>query len=146
MYDLDHLPTIIVSGSPFSQSVGGVGAALGMADSGGVASIGRMLSAQVELSNHTAEGLIEFLHRRTVTTRLAYSRSKRWWGRFYNRMSGEHPVYVQMNGHHLIQILSTMAQEDDITKIPRHAQCGIRVDVSENYLAHLKEQYYADKR
>ncbi|SNZ19479.1 hypothetical protein [Cohaesibacter gelatinilyticus] len=102
MYDLTRFPTIIVSGKPLTQGMNTAGESLGMGASGGMASIGRMMSAQTEITNHTLESLIQFLHMRTSTTRNAYDRSKRWWGRFYNRMSSEHPIYVQMSGHHLI--------------------------------------------
>ena len=146
MYDLSCFPIIVVAGKPFSLSTNSVGEALGMGTTGGMASIGRMLSKQVETSNHTAQGLIQFLHLRTVTTRRAFDRSKRWWGRWYNKMAGEHPIYVQLSGHHLVQVLTATGQDDETAKIPRNAQCGIRVDFSEGYLALLKEKYYAKKR
>lgn len=143
MYDLARFPTIVVAGKPISHSVDDAGAALGMAASGGMASVGRMLSAQIEISNHTAEGLIQFLHFRTSTTREAFDRSRRWWGRWYNKMSGQHPIYVQMSGHHLIQSLTAVGHEDATRNIPQRAQCGIRLDIAESYLAVLKETYHA---
>ena len=146
MYDLSQFPVVVVAGKPFSLSNSSVGEALGMGATGGMASVGRMLSKQVEITNHTAEGLIQFLHLRTVTTRRAFDRSKRWWGRWYNKMAGEHPIYVQLSGHHLVQVLTATGQEDETAKIPQNAQCGIRVDSSEDYLALLKEKYYAKKR
>lgn len=145
MYDLTRFPTIVVSGKPLTQVVDTTGAALGMAASGGMASIGRMMSAQVEISNHTLESLIQFLHMRASTTRNAYDRSKQWWGRWYNRMSGEHPVYVQLSGHHLVQTLTAVGQEAAVADIPQQAQCGIRIDIAEHYLADLKETYHAAK-
>lgn len=146
MYDLAQFPKIVVAGKPFSLSADSVGEVVGMGATGGMASIGRMLSKQVETANHTAEGLIQFLHLRTVTTRRAFDRSKQWWGRWYNKLTGEHPIYVQLSGHHLVQILAAIGQAVETAKIPRNAQCGIRVDYSEDYLALLKENYYAKKR
>lgn len=146
MYNLSRFPTIVVTGKPLSLSVNSVGEALGMGATGGMASIGRMMSMRVEITNHNAEGLIEFLHLRTFTTRRAFDRSKRWWGRLYNKMTGDHPIYVQLSGHRLIQVLTAMGQEDEAAKIPRNAQCGIRLDFSENCLAQLKDNYFAQEQ
>ncbi|WP_289044292.1 hypothetical protein [uncultured Aliiroseovarius sp.] len=146
MYDLAQFPVVVVAGKPFSLSANSAGEALGMGATGGMASVGRMLSKQVEITNHTAEGLIQFLHLRTITTRRAFDRSIRWWGRWFNKMTGEHPIYVQMSGHHLVQVLAAIDREDETAIIPRTAQCGIRIDFSENYLALLKENCNAKKR
>lgn len=146
MYDLTCFPTIVVGGKPLSLSVNNAGEALGMGAATGMASIGRMMSKQVEITNHTAEGFIEFLHLRTFTTRRAFDRSKRWWGRLYNKMTGVHPIYVQLSGHHLIQVLAAMGQEEETAQIPRNAQCGIRLDFSENCLAQLKDNYLTEKQ
>ncbi len=137
MYDLARFPTIVVAGKPISHSVDDAGAALGMAASGGMASVGRMLSAQIEISNHTAEGLIQFLHFRTSTTREAFDRSRRWWGRWYNKMSGQHPIYVQLRCHHLIQSLNAVRPEYATRNTPQPGPCAIRATLGGNHLSWL---------
>ena len=139
MFDLNRFPEFVVEGRPLSQSVESVGEALGMGATAGTAAIGRMMSVQTEITNHTAASLIQFLHFRTKTTRQAYNRSLRWWGRWYNKMSGQHPIYVPLSGHHLIQILNTAGRTDKISQIPQKVQCGMRLDIAENYLFELQK-------
>ncbi|WP_157747474.1 hypothetical protein [Cohaesibacter sp. ES.047] len=145
MYDLSRFPEFVLEGKPLSQPIGSFGEALGIGATGGVAAIGRMMSVQTEITNHTAASLIQFLHFRTTTTRQAYNRSSRWWGRWYNKMSGQHPIYVPLSGHHLIQILNTAGQTDIISQIPQKARCGMRLDIAENYLSELQKIYLSRK-
>jgi hypothetical protein len=81
MYGLTQFPAVVVAGKPHSLPVNTTGEALGIAATSGTASIGCMLSEQMEITNHTPEGLIQILHLRTVTTRRAFGHSKRWFGR-----------------------------------------------------------------
>lgn len=143
VYDLTRFSAFVVEGRPLSQSVESAAEAIEMGASAGMASIGRMMSVQTEIANHTAASLIQFLHFKTTTTRQAYNRSDQWWGRWYNRMSGQHSIYVQMSGHHLVQILNSVGKDNKNSKIPQQAQCGIRLDIAEFYLSKLQEIYLA---
>jgi hypothetical protein len=61
-------------------------------------------------------------------------------------MTGEHPIYVRVSGHHLIQVLTATGQKNDNANIPHNVHCGIRVDLSKSYLAQLIENYHAERR
>lgn len=60
MNDLARFPTLVFAGKPLSLSVNSVGEALGTGATSRMASMGRMLSNQVEIINQSAEGLINF--------------------------------------------------------------------------------------
>lgn len=127
-----------------SVKIGSTGEALGHATTGGVSAIGRSLSDAVDRTAHTPESLAVFLNTRVYAGKQAHKRSRHWWGRIYNKFSGENAHYVKLKGLHLIQTLRVINNVPQDREIPITANCAIRLDFTSQILHELLRQL-ADK-
>lgn len=134
----ESIPPYLVGGQKLQSN--STGQSIGFADTGGAASIGRMMTDAVDRSAHTPESLAVFLSRHVHTGRKAHSRSSNWLGRFYNKITGEHPYYIKLSGIHLVQTLNINDQAANDLEIPTDASCAIRLDAAAKLLQSLRIQ------
>lgn len=137
-FDWNQIPKCLVGTEPLE--IGGPRQALGFAVTGGAASMGRVLSNAIDRSAHTPHSLAVFLSRRVYTCRQAHKRSGHWWGRLYNKCTGDHAYYIKLKGLHLIQALRVIDEIPQDQEIPVDANCAIRLDFATEMLHELKRQ------
>lgn len=123
-----------------SVEFGSFGQAAGHYYSDGLSVVGRSVSNAVDRTAHTRSSLAVFLSNQVYTGKKAHRRSRHWWGRFYNKYSGEHAYYVKLKGLHLIQALRVVDRIPTGPEIPVGANCAIRPDFAEEILQELKKQ------
>ncbi|MBO6918444.1 MAG: hypothetical protein JJ858_08445 [Rhizobiaceae bacterium] len=137
-FNWESIPPYLVGGQePRSNSTG---QSIGFSETGGIASLGRAMSDAVERSAHTPHSLAVFLTRKVHDDLRAHKRSKHWWGRFYNRGSGDHAHYIKLSGIHLVQILDVVDQTPKDAHIPIDAKCAIRLDFAAEISQKLRTQ------
>lgn len=102
-FNWNNVPEYLVGAEPLG--VRSLGQAAGYIVTGGMTVLGRCLSNAVDRVAHTPHILAVFLNMRVYTANQANKRSRHWWGRFYNKCSGEHAHYIKVKGLHLIQVL-----------------------------------------
>lgn len=142
-FDWNRFPKYLV-GTETSDSVSPGGASIGKVTgqiaTGGVSSIGLCLSNAVDRVAHTPDSLAVFLNTRVYAGQQAYKRSHYWWGRFYNKYSGDHAYYVKLKGLHLIQTLRVIDGIPQDKEIPVGANCALRLDFAADILQKLLKQ------
>lgn len=111
--------------------------ATGQTTTSGMSSIVGALSKAADIVPHDTDGLRQVLHFRLGGARLAKTRASRFWGRFYNKCTGEDPDYIPMSGTHLCQALdaANIAAPDFIEAGGTYA---LRVDLAEIALANIE--------
>lgn len=136
------LPKCLVGSDPLE--IGSAGEAVGQYVSSGMSSVGRSMSNAVDRAAHTPYSLAVFLNTRVYAGKQAHKRSRYWWGRFYNKYSGDHAYYIKLKGLHLIQTLRIIDKVPQDKEIPVAANCAIRLDFAADILQELQKQL-ADK-
>ncbi|OED47739.1 hypothetical protein AB838_13980 [Rhodobacteraceae bacterium (ex Bugula neritina AB1)] len=121
---------------------------------GAVASVNRHLvkgsdqaeqSARIErlaFAGMTAGEVYIFLYRATATAREAWERSRHFWGRIYNVLTGPAKAHIDVPGHLLIRMF-----EDTAGQAPHFLQPGynyqLRLDYAEAFADVYKTHYDA---
>lgn len=98
------------------------------------------MSKAVDRTAHTPYSLAVFLNNRVYAGKRAQKRSRFWWGRFYNKYSGDNAYYVQLKGLHFIQAIKVVDKVPQGNEIPVTANCAIRLDVADEIVQELKRQ------
>lgn len=108
------------------------------ASTAGLSSVFSALSSAVDLAPHAADELLQFLKFRTAVALRAKERSQSFFGRFYNRFSGEDPDYIEVSGVHLKQTLM-VAGKDVPSIIAADGDYKLRLDVATMAIDNLKQ-------
>ncbi|MEX0301024.1 MAG: hypothetical protein AB3N24_01250 [Leisingera sp.] len=106
-----------------------------------------MRSAWIErlaFAGLTASEVYIFLFRATATAQNAWVRSRHFWGRLYNWMTGPPRTHIEVPGHLLIRMF-----EDTAGKAPYFLEPGntyqLRLDYAEAFADLYKTPYEAEK-
>jgi hypothetical protein len=137
-FDWNGLPKFVVG--PKSRDMSTAGQAAGYFVADGVPGIGGALSKAVDRSAHSPSSLAVFLNTRVYIGVQAHKRSRYWWGRIYNKFSGDHAYFIKLKGLHLIQTLRIVDQIPQDQDIPVTAHCALRLDYAIEILQILKTQ------
>lgn len=100
---LEDKPPIKLVGVPSPTAKG-----IGEAQIGGLGAIASAGSRAVEMMPHSADELLNSLHMKLHLSAVARARATWFGGRFYNRMVGERPDYIQLSGRHMGQVLTVL--------------------------------------
>lgn len=134
----NELPEYLIGKEPIDPD--SLGQVAGTVLTGGMTSIGRSMSNAVDRAAHTPESLAVFLSMRVYECTKASNRARYWWGRLYNKYTGEPVHYIKLKGLHLIQALRVVDKAPPEGEISIVANCVIRLDFAEEILMVLKKQ------
>ncbi len=138
---LKEMPEIINFDSFETFQINVRSKSLGHASTGGISSFGRMLSEAVETQNLPLYEMINMLHLKAVTIERATERSRHIFGRIYNSMVGENINYVELSGHHLMQILQTVGGAINAPEFNPKGRFGLRYDIAKSCVDELSDVY-----
>lgn len=105
-------------------------------------SIGRGLSDAVDFVRPSDEEFYISLYNKLAMTRVTNQRAKRFIGRAYNKLVGEHPGYIQISGAHLRHALAFTPFEVNMPVDLLATYC-LRQDVAEAALVTLKKSAHS---
>ena len=106
------------------------------AGSMGLTSIVSAASKAADIFAHDHEGLLQILHFRNQTAKVAHRRSGWVGGRIFNKFSGEEVDYIPVSGTHLRQTLAIVKIEAPEFVIAS-GKYALRLDISEEAVAIL---------